>query len=97
MVRTVSPNAKETPSRPMPTFGNAAASTALPQPPKTSQNVPRHSAPTLLLRDIDTLLLSGHLGRFHQPGIVQNSHLQRPIPRSIHPGVTARKGPNFRG
>ena len=31
----------------MPTSGNAAASTALPQPPKTSQNVPRPSASNL--------------------------------------------------
>ena len=46
MVSTVSPNASETPSRPMPTFGNAAASTALPQPPKTSQKVPKNSAPS---------------------------------------------------
>ncbi len=28
----------------MPTSGNAAASTALPQPPRTSQNVPMSSA-----------------------------------------------------
>src|SRR6187549_3089764 len=44
MVSTVRPNATETPSRPMPTFGKAAASTALPQPPSTSQNVPMNSA-----------------------------------------------------
>ena len=46
IVRTVRPKASETPSRPMPTSGNAAASTALPQPPKTSQNVPINSAAT---------------------------------------------------
>src|SRR5882672_12067725 len=44
IVSTVSPNASETPSSPMPTFGNAAASTALPQPPRTSQKVPTNSA-----------------------------------------------------
>ena len=44
IVRTVSPNASATPSSPMPTCGNAADSTALPQPPKTSQNVPMASA-----------------------------------------------------
>src|SRR5262249_4793611 len=44
IVSTVRPNARDTPSRPMPTFGNAAASTALPQPPKTSQKVPSASA-----------------------------------------------------
>jgi hypothetical protein len=36
----------------MPTFGNAAARTALPHPPKTSQNVPMNSAIALLLKDI---------------------------------------------
>src|SRR5690242_12967416 len=44
MVSTVRPKAKETPRRPMPTPGKAAARTALPQPPKTSQNVPKTSA-----------------------------------------------------
>ncbi len=44
MVSTVRPKASETPARPMPTSGNAAASTALPQPPNTSQKVPEHSA-----------------------------------------------------
>src|SRR6185369_9225375 len=44
MVRTVRPKATETPSSPIPTPGNAAASTALPQPPRTSQKVPTNSA-----------------------------------------------------
>src|SRR6185312_5524446 len=44
MVTTVRPNATETPSNPIPTFGKAAARTALPQPPSTSQNVPMNSA-----------------------------------------------------
>src|SRR6187399_985869 len=44
MVTTVRPNASETPTRPIPTSGNFAASTALPQPPNTSQNVPNNSA-----------------------------------------------------
>src|SRR5579883_3521215 len=43
-VSTVSPNASATPTKPMPSCGKAAASTALPQPPRTSQNVPRNSA-----------------------------------------------------
>src|SRR6478672_7865566 len=47
MVRTVRPKASDTPSRPMPTSGKAAASTALPQPPSTSQNVPSSSAESL--------------------------------------------------
>ena len=37
MVSTVSPKASDTPARPMPTWGKAAASTALPHPPSTSQ------------------------------------------------------------
>src|SRR5690349_21958982 len=44
MVTTVKPKASETPTRPIPTSGNLAASTALPQPPKTSQKVPNNSA-----------------------------------------------------
>src|SRR5690606_41588689 len=44
MVSTVRPNASETPSNPIPTSGNAAARTALPQPPRTNQNVPINSA-----------------------------------------------------
>ena len=53
MVSTVNPNANDTPSRPIPTFGNAAASTALPHPPNTSQNVPSISAPALLVNDME--------------------------------------------
>jgi hypothetical protein len=44
IVRTVNPKASETPSKPMPRLGNAAANTALPHPPRTSQNVPKNSA-----------------------------------------------------
>src|SRR5690349_10178325 len=44
IVSTDKPKANETPSSPMPTAGNAAASTALPQPPSTSQSVPKNSA-----------------------------------------------------
>src|SRR5262245_29665142 len=58
MVNTVRPNARETPNKPIPTFGNAAASTALPHPPNTSQNVPRNSAVAFLPRDIDAFLLA---------------------------------------
>src|SRR5437016_5954940 len=46
MVSTVRPKASETPTRPMPISGNFAASTALPQPPNTSQKVPMNSAPS---------------------------------------------------
>src|SRR5690348_8425438 len=48
IVSTVKPKASATPTKPMPRFGNAAASTALPQPPITSQNVPKNSAPKRL-------------------------------------------------
>src|SRR5260221_5632740 len=46
MVRTVRPKASATPTSPMSISGNFAASTALPQPPKTSQKVPMNSAPS---------------------------------------------------
>jgi hypothetical protein len=44
MVRTVRPKANATPTNPIPSSGNAAARTALPQPPRTRQNVPKNSA-----------------------------------------------------
>src|SRR4051794_33005956 len=48
IVNTVSPNASDTPRSPIPRFElvppKAAARTALPQPPNTSQNVPKNSA-----------------------------------------------------
>jgi hypothetical protein len=52
IVKTVNPNARETPTSPMPMFSGVApsiamtfaAKTALPHPPKTSQNVPSNSA-----------------------------------------------------
>jgi hypothetical protein len=52
MVNTVSPKAKATPANPIPRPGKAAAKTALPQPPKTSQNVPMNSAKDLFESDI---------------------------------------------
>ena len=42
-VSTVSPNARATPTKPIPSPGNEAATTALSQPPRTSQHVPRNS------------------------------------------------------
>src|SRR5271156_4883910 len=44
MVSTVRPKARATPTKPIPRLGKAAARTALPQPPKTSQKVPKNSA-----------------------------------------------------
>src|ERR1051325_563520 len=62
MVSTVRPNAKATPRNPMPRFGNAAAKTALPQPPNTSQNVPKNSATTRL--DMSFCMALGFLPPF---------------------------------
>src|SRR3954468_23270785 len=53
MVRTVKPKARETPTKPMPRFGNPAARTAAPQPPNTSQKVPKTSA--AIRRDISMI------------------------------------------
>src|SRR5215831_12708629 len=50
IVRTERPKANETPRRPIPTWGKAAASTALPHPPKTSHSVPRNSAESFCVR-----------------------------------------------
>ncbi|PYQ24332.1 MAG: sodium:proton antiporter [Acidobacteria bacterium] len=60
MVRTVRPKASATPSRPMPTWGKAAARTALPHPPSTSQAVPMNSAAALLVMVIGCLLSPCH-------------------------------------
>src|SRR3546814_4594474 len=54
MVTTVKPKARATPAKPMPGSGTAAASTALPQPPRTSQKVPTNSAVRRCIRDIGT-------------------------------------------
>src|SRR4051812_45551311 len=43
-VRSDRPNASDTPAKPIPSAGNFAASTALPHPPSTNQNVPNNSA-----------------------------------------------------
>src|SRR5471030_417860 len=56
MVNTVSPNARATPNSPIPTAGNAAANTALPQPPNTSQNVPNPSVIERLNKDMQHVL-----------------------------------------
>jgi hypothetical protein len=48
-VTTVSPNAMETPTKPIPRFVSGRkfeAITAAPHPPNTSQNVPRKGAPS---------------------------------------------------
>src|SRR5580693_3102171 len=57
MVKTVSPKAQATPRKPMPVLGKPAASTAAPQPPKTSQNVPINSAIERVPKDIIVILL----------------------------------------
>src|SRR5260370_30885538 len=62
MVTTLSPNASETPTNPMPTCGNAAAMTALPQPAKVSQNVPIASAAYFFAFMMFLLLLDQNMG-----------------------------------
>src|SRR5688500_14381896 len=57
MVTTVRPKASDTPTIPMPTSGNAAARTALPQPPNTSQKVPNSSATARFARGMSALLM----------------------------------------
>ena len=54
IVSKVRPKAKATPRKPIPKFGNAAANTALPQPPKTNQNVPKNSAVARFVIDISS-------------------------------------------
>jgi hypothetical protein len=44
MVKTVNPKASETPTKPIPAPGKLQANNALPQPPNTSQYVPKNSA-----------------------------------------------------
>src|SRR5215472_18957747 len=51
IVSTVRPNASATPAKPIPRLGKAAARTALPHPPNTSQKVPSNSARDLLVKD----------------------------------------------
>src|SRR5215831_15453420 len=58
MASKLRPKASDTPRKPIPKFGKAAASTALPQPPKTSPNVPRNSARALFLSGTDTSSLT---------------------------------------
>src|SRR5438046_9842279 len=72
MVRTVSPNASATPSRPIPTPGNAAAITALPHPPNTSQKVPLISAASLRMAVPRGFRLGKWLGRVSDIAIGSN-------------------------
>jgi hypothetical protein len=55
MASTLKPKASDTPVRPMPTPGKAAVITALPQPPSTSQKVPKNSAASRLDKGIFSL------------------------------------------
>ena len=48
--RSIRPKATETPCRPIPTLGKAAAKTALPHPPSTNHKVPINSAVSRLDR-----------------------------------------------
>src|SRR5579872_740935 len=71
MVKTVSPKAKATPAKPMPTAGKPAAITAEPHPPKTSQNVPKNSAAARLLMGISTSVDSDLQSRLFQPELTE--------------------------
>src|ERR1700678_793803 len=57
IVSSVRPKASATPANPMPRLGKAAARTALPHPPRTSQNVPMSSAASRFERGIFELLI----------------------------------------
>ncbi len=79
MVTTVKPKASETPSRPIPTPGKAAAITALPQPPKVSQNVPIASAASLRVSMI-VPRLNADIRRIPDPGpLAMTRHSQMPV------------------
>src|SRR6516164_2568651 len=66
MVSNVSPKARATPANPMPRLGKAAARTALPQPPSTSQNVPKNSAPQRFPSDMRGLLSWSSVSAAHR-------------------------------
>src|SRR5258705_8960959 len=95
MVNTERPKANATPSSPMPTCGNAAASTALPQPPKTSQSVPRNSAVIFCVK-LNSLMI--HLFRICSPAGPANdqtelvnssqSYIIRPASQSGEIGIS---------
>src|SRR5215475_13269119 len=69
MVTTLSPNVRDTPTRPMPTWGKPAAMTALPHPANVSQNVPINSAAYFLVS-------MGHL---------RDSHFRFALPQRENP------------
>jgi hypothetical protein len=77
MVSTVSPNARDTPNNPIPTAGNAAANTALPQPPNTNQNVPNPSVIERLNKDMQPVL-DRSLYRICKSVMLPADLLQRP-------------------
>ena len=56
-VNTVIPNAKETPTNPIPISGIPAAKTAAPQPPRTSHIVPINSANNFFMISISFWLI----------------------------------------
>ena len=76
----------------MPTSGNAAASTALPQPPNTSQNVPSNSANTRLVMS-RFISLQLQVGCNH-PLIVADSHHTIMLPRWRPPAGSRRHHPS---
>src|SRR5437773_1604205 len=69
----------------MPTTGTAAASTALPQPPKTSQKVPMNSAAMRLLSDTRSSFCPGRSRRRRSPtaqrGAARRAEYSRTAPK----------------
>src|SRR5262245_44237785 len=76
MVRTLRPNANETPSKPIPSSGKLAARTALPQPPSTSQNVPTISATYFFMQPSSWTRPGDGVAKDQKPGPL---HLERDV------------------
>src|SRR5580704_10278242 len=79
MVTTVSPNASATPTKPIPSRGKAAANTAAPHPPSTSQAVPMNSATSFRIMIFPTAKLvepMTGLGQIRLTGATPLPHLQ---------------------
>src|SRR6202453_1282884 len=89
MVSTVRPKASDTPTKPMPRPGKAAARTALPQPPSTSQRVPMNSAVKRFDMGIEISL-------FGQATLVANSRGVEPCRGSRPSHIPATRLPDYR-
>src|SRR6185312_9129818 len=74
IVNSVRPKASATPKKPIPKPGNAAANTALPQPPNTNQKVPKNSASERFPRVIVSSVVSSDRGVQDRSGIVHRAY-----------------------